>query len=91
MIDIVETVYRGASKGRGLVVSPKGGSPSRALVAKADPKLIYMLCRRLLDTVQVLDVEKRGRVICCVCIVPIGSLFLSLRGEYNDPDSRLRN
>lgn len=24
MIDIVETVYRGASKGRGLVVSPKG-------------------------------------------------------------------
>lgn len=25
MIDIVETVYRGASKGRGLVVAPKGG------------------------------------------------------------------
>jgi len=24
MIDIIETVYRGASKGRGLVVSPKG-------------------------------------------------------------------
>ena len=24
LIDIVETVYRGASKGRGLVVSPKG-------------------------------------------------------------------
>jgi hypothetical protein len=24
MIDIVETVYRGASKGRGLVVAPKG-------------------------------------------------------------------
>lgn len=23
MIDIIETVYRGASKGRGLVVSPK--------------------------------------------------------------------
>ncbi len=24
MIDIIETVYRGAAKGRGLVVSPKG-------------------------------------------------------------------
>lgn len=24
MIDVIETVYRGASKGRGLVVSPKG-------------------------------------------------------------------
>jgi len=24
LIDIIETVYRGASKGRGLVVSPKG-------------------------------------------------------------------
>ena len=30
MIDIVETVFRGASKGRGLVVAPKG----TALVAK---------------------------------------------------------
>lgn len=26
MIDIIETVYRGASKGRGLVVAPKGTS-----------------------------------------------------------------
>ncbi|KAF8874397.1 mitosis protein DIM1-domain-containing protein [Gymnopilus junonius] len=26
LIDIIETVYRGASKGRGLVVSPKGES-----------------------------------------------------------------
>lgn len=26
LIDIIETVYRGASKGRGLVVSPKGKS-----------------------------------------------------------------
>lgn len=25
LIDIIETVYRGASKGRGLVVAPKGG------------------------------------------------------------------
>jgi hypothetical protein len=27
LIDIIETVYRGASKGRGLVVSPKGEYP----------------------------------------------------------------
>jgi hypothetical protein len=26
-IDIVETIYKGARKGRGLVVSPKGGDP----------------------------------------------------------------
>jgi hypothetical protein len=30
MIDIVETVYRGASKGRGLVVSPKGRPSCRS-------------------------------------------------------------
>ena len=29
LIDIIETVYRGASKGRGLVVSPKGVSMLR--------------------------------------------------------------
>lgn len=27
LIDIIETIYRGAKKGRGLVVSPKGMSP----------------------------------------------------------------
>jgi hypothetical protein len=33
LIDIIETVYRGASKGRGLVVSPKGpcSAPSKLL------------------------------------------------------------
>lgn len=41
MIDIVETVFRGASKGRGLVVAPKGAPlfatlPSLAAVALAD-------------------------------------------------------
>lgn len=30
MIDIIETVYRGASKGRGLVVSPRG-EPSKGI------------------------------------------------------------
>lgn len=28
LIDIIETIYRGAKKGRGLVVSPKGTSTS---------------------------------------------------------------
>lgn len=28
LIDIIETIYRGAKKGRGLVVSPKGAFPS---------------------------------------------------------------
>ena len=28
LIDIIETIYRGAKKGRGLVVSPKGMSAS---------------------------------------------------------------
>ena len=36
LIDIVEVVYRGASKGRGLVVSPRGelsfSSPARPVV-----------------------------------------------------------
>lgn len=27
LIDIIETIYRGAKKGRGLVVSPKGRGP----------------------------------------------------------------
>ena len=29
LIDIIETIYRGAKKGRGLVVSPKGMLSSR--------------------------------------------------------------
>ncbi|KAF8497788.1 mitosis protein DIM1-domain-containing protein [Russula emetica] len=50
LIDIIETVYRGASKGRGLVVSPKG---TILLVCPAHfVKLIDI--KRLLDTLQVL-------------------------------------
>jgi hypothetical protein len=41
MIDIIETVYRGASKGRGLVVSPKG-NPSH-------PCLWFLLMLGFLD------------------------------------------
>lgn len=39
MIDIIETVYRGASKGRGLVVSPKGNSNLNPSVHLAHPSL----------------------------------------------------
>jgi Mitosis protein DIM1 len=49
LIDIIETVYRGASKGRGLVVSPKG---TILLVFPPFVKLMYF--KRLLDTLQVL-------------------------------------
>lgn len=35
-IDIVETVYRGASKGRGLVVSPKGEQQRTGLIVQRD-------------------------------------------------------
>ena len=31
LIDIIETIYRGAKKGRGLVVSPKGNEPVHSL------------------------------------------------------------
>lgn len=50
MIDIIETVYRGASKGRGLVVSPKGVSTlASTLGAVTDTSLC-----RLLHTLQIL-------------------------------------
>jgi hypothetical protein len=50
MIDIIETVYRGASKGRGLVVSPKGMSEHSFTVA------ILLILRpfRLLDALPIL-------------------------------------
>ena len=50
MIDIIETVYRGASKGRGLVVSPKGNSNLNRLFEDAQP----LLPARLLYTLSVL-------------------------------------
>lgn len=51
LIDIIETIYRGAKKGRGLVVSPKGKGIAGALlvVGKAD------LGRRLLYKISLLD------------------------------------
>lgn len=63
LIDIVETVYRGASKGRGLVVSPKGMSIAWSL-ARCSPcrqmgsgqKLTGHVCFfRLFDSVPILE------------------------------------
>jgi hypothetical protein len=50
LIDIIETVYRGASKGRGLVVSPKG----TVLLVCPAPFVKLIDLKRLLDTLQVL-------------------------------------
>ena len=51
MIDIIETVYRGASKGRGLVVSPKGMPYATGSI------LLFRLdhSSRLLDALQILN------------------------------------
>jgi hypothetical protein len=48
MIDVIETVYRGASKGRGLVVAPKGELLRNATCG-------FKLTGRLFHTAQVLD------------------------------------
>lgn len=51
LIDIIETIYRGAKKGRGLVVSPKGKNVLEVplVVGKADSDC------RLLDEISLLD------------------------------------
>lgn len=50
LIDIIETIYRGAKKGRGLVVSPKGTSTSVSIChANTD------VFSRLLDPPPLLD------------------------------------
>ncbi|CAL3971552.1 unnamed protein product, partial [Diplocarpon coronariae] len=50
LIDIIETIYRGAKKGRGLVVSPKGASsvPAAGLM---------LMVHRLLDEVPILGID----------------------------------
>lgn len=58
MIDIIETVYRGASKGRGLVVSPRGewkwnaSARRRGTLTHTDAHCAIF---RLLDAAQVLE------------------------------------
>jgi len=49
LIDIIETVYRGASKGRGLVVSPKG-----IILLLCPPFVMLIDFKRLFDTLQIL-------------------------------------
>lgn len=53
MIDIIETVYRGASKGRGLVVAPKGGCS-----ILTEGTCGSSTVARLFDAVQVLGVSR---------------------------------
>lgn len=57
LIDIIETIYKGAKKGRGLVVSPKG--KWRGVIGEKTPngKRIsnLFLFLRLLDTIPVLS------------------------------------
>lgn len=49
LIDIIETIYRGAKKGRGLVVSPKG-MLNCCLIQDTE-----LTCSRLLHQISILD------------------------------------
>ncbi len=68
-IDIVEVVYRGARKGRGLVVSPKGECCAHVLTKfllllsrSAAPRLTACMLRRLLHEISLL--RSMSRVGC---------------------------
>ena len=54
LIDIVETIYRGAKKGRGLVVSPKGAHPTLLPVPRTIRRRSLTSICRLLDKVPIL-------------------------------------
>lgn len=56
LIDIIETIYRGAKKGRGLVVSPKGAciTSPLALVRLHKAMLLTTVIRRLFHQASVL-------------------------------------
>ena len=43
LIDIIETIYRGAKKGRGLVVSPKGMFMSPTLLDEVFYRLVSLV------------------------------------------------
>jgi hypothetical protein len=56
LIDIIETIYKGAKKGRGLVVSPKGEYNSLRLVLVLSFRRVLMaVSSRLFDQVPILD------------------------------------
>lgn len=63
LIDIIETIYKGAKKGRGLVVSPKGQFLS-TLNAFVSVLLLISLCR-LFDQIPVLGLLWRA-LSCCM-------------------------
>jgi hypothetical protein len=65
LIDIIETVYRGAAKGRGLVVSPKGAC--RAL----SPPRRVLKGRRLFDALSLLS----GATSALVWVVLVAYLY----------------
>jgi hypothetical protein len=66
LIDIIETVYRGAAKGRGLVVSPKGASRALRL-----PPGRVLKGRRLLDALSLLS----GATSALVWVVLVAYLY----------------
>lgn len=94
MIDIIETVYRGASKGRGLVVSPRG-EPSRG---RGSPPLrdcadvcCPELCR-LLDSAQVLRKNRllllsSSHSLSVVVTLALGAIRPSFASESSEKPS----
>ncbi len=56
LIDIIETIYRGAKKGRGLVVSPKG-----MCTLPRYANIYANVCSRLLHEISLLVVVVSGR------------------------------
>ena len=69
LVDIIETIYKGAKKGRGLVVSPKGST--QILNSKIQYSLLerILIGCRLLHTIQVLgkDLDRWIRAHVRVC------------------------
>ena len=56
LIDIIETIYKGAKKGRGLVVSPKGEPMRTNRVRRA---ILMWAVGRLFDQIPLLDGHHR--------------------------------
>jgi hypothetical protein len=72
LIDIIETVYRGAAKGRGLVVSPKGASRALRL-----PSGRALKGRRLLDALSLLS-SATSALVWVVLVAYLYACWVSL-------------
>jgi len=59
LIDIIETIYRGAKKGRGLVVSPKGTFRLPSSSVPMRQTRVADCNRRLLHQIQILAFQRR--------------------------------